>query len=166
MLPESEQEYVNYVSARLARLRRAAYLLCGDADLADDIVQITLTTLYVHWQRATAADNLDAFVHRIMIHRYVDEKRRSWSRVALWADAPNHPAADTNYVEERDLVVAALRRLPKGQRTVVVLRFFCDLSVDETARTLGCSTGNVKSQCARGLAALRSALGRPLETSH
>jgi RNA polymerase sigma-70 factor (sigma-E family) len=159
MRSESEREYVEYVTARLPRLHRAAYLLCGDADRADDVVQATLTVLYVQWRRARAADNIDAYVHRMLVRRYFDEKRLAWSRVVLTSSLPDRPTSPPSTVEDREEVTAALGRVPRGQRAVLVLRFFCDLSVEETARALGCSTGNVKSQSARGLAALRQAMG-------
>jgi RNA polymerase sigma-70 factor (sigma-E family) len=149
-------EFVEYASANLPRLHRTAYLLCGDPHQADDIVQSTLTSLYVHWKKAGAADNLDAYVHRIMVRRFLDELRRSWSKVLLWAQAPDRATEADETVENRDVVLVALRRLPKGQRAVLVLRYIADLSVDETAQALRCSTGNVKSQTARGLATLRT----------
>jgi RNA polymerase sigma-70 factor (sigma-E family) len=161
MRAEHEQEYVEYVSARLGRLHRAAYLLCGDAHRADDVVQATITSLYVQWRKARTAANLDGYVHRILVRRYLDEKRLAWSRVVLGAAAPERPAPHGYDVEERDRVTEALRALPRGQRTVLVLRYFCDLSVEETARALGCSEGNVKSQASRGLATLRDVLGQP-----
>jgi RNA polymerase sigma-70 factor (sigma-E family) len=158
MRPESEQEYVEYVSARLQRLHRTAYLLCGDADRADDIVQSTVTALYVHWKRAKAADNIDGYVHRMLVRRFIDEKRLSWSRVLLVWATPDRAAPPERGFEERDVVTAALAQLADGQRAVLVLRYFCDLSVAETAAALGCSEGNVKSQSARGLATLRRVL--------
>ncbi|MEU8819881.1 sigma-70 family RNA polymerase sigma factor [Actinoplanes sp. NPDC048796] len=142
----------------MRRLHRTAYLLCGDGHRADDIVQATLTALYVNWKRAAAADNIDAYVHRILLRRYFDDRRTRWSRVRL-GDVPaavTAVAAADERVEDRDELVTALRSLPKGQRAVLVLRFLDDLSVEDTARALGCSAGNVKSQSARGLAALRA----------
>ncbi|MFI5932020.1 SigE family RNA polymerase sigma factor [Actinoplanes sp. NPDC051494] len=167
MRPELEREYTEYVSGRLTRLHRTAYMLCGDAHRADDIVQATLTTLYVSWKRVVAADNMDGYVHRILVRRYLDERRRRWARVRLGdttASAGTVAAADHGVVV-RDELLTALRTLPKGQRAVVVLRYFDDLSVEDTANALGCSAGNVKSQCARGLATLRQALGVSLETT-
>jgi RNA polymerase sigma-70 factor (sigma-E family) len=167
MRPDQEREYIEYVTGRLARLHRTAYLLCGDGHRADDIVQTTLTALYTQWKRVAAADNVDAYVHSILVRRYLDERRLRWSRVRL-GDVPPHAAtveAADNGIVERDALMAALRVLPKGQRAVVVLRYFDDLSVEATAEALKCSVGNVKSQCARGLATLRAALGPDRQVS-
>ncbi|MEV0427517.1 SigE family RNA polymerase sigma factor [Micromonospora sp. NPDC050495] len=158
MRPDLERDYVEYVQARLPRLHRTAYLLCADAFQADDIVQATLTALYVNWKRATSADNLDGYVHRILVRRYLDERRRGWSRVLLGDRLPEVSAPAGHDIEERDALVTALRALPKGQRAAVVLRYLDDLSIEATAAALGCSAGNVKSQCSRGLAALREVL--------
>lgn len=155
-----EREYAEYVTARLPALHRAAYLLTGDQHRADDIVQATVTALYVHWRKARTANNIDAYVHRMLTHQFLDEKRLAWSRVLLgWAHAHGEPsAAATPSFEDQDLVRTALRKLPKGQRAVLVLRFLCDLSVEETAAAMRCSTGNVKSQTSRALEAMRHLL--------
>jgi RNA polymerase sigma-70 factor (sigma-E family) len=158
MRPDLEREYVEYVKGRLPRLYRTAYLLCANATQADDIVQATLTALYVNWKRAVGADNLDGYVHRIMVRRYADEYRRRWSKVLLGDRVPETATPADHSVEERDALLRALKELPDGQRAVVVLRYFADLSVEATAQALGCSVGNVKSQCSRGLAALRQVL--------
>jgi len=156
---DRDREYVEYVSARLPALHRAAYLLCGDPHRADDLVQATFVSLFVHWRRARRAENLDAYVHRILVRRYLDEQRRGWARVRLmWTVPEPDRRTDTAPNGDRDLVMSALRQLPKGQRTVLVLRFFSDLSVDDTAAAMGCSAGNVKSQTARGLEAMRRVL--------
>lgn len=161
MRSERESEYVEFVRGRLARLHRTAYLLCGDGHRADDIVQATLTALYVSWKKASRADNLDGYTHRILVRRYLDERRLRWSRVRLGevppAGVPTIAGADDR-LGERDELMAALRALPKGQRAVIVLRYFDDLSVEATAEALDCSVGNVKSQCSRGLASLRGFL--------
>jgi len=154
-----EQDYVDYVTGRLPHLKRAAYLLCGDSDRADDLVQSTISRLFVHWVRASQADNLDGYVHRMLVRRYLDEQRLRWSRVRLSAALPERVEQFPTSVEDADVVQVALRALPKGQRAVLVLRFLCDLSVEETAAALRCSQGNVKSQTSRGLHALRMLLG-------
>ncbi len=161
MRADAEGDYVEYVKARLPRLRQAAYLLCGDRHRADDVVQSTLVALYRHWRRASASYNLDAYVHRMLVHGFLDEKRLRWSRVVLTGrDEMDRPASGVD-VDSRTDIEAALRHLPQGQRAVLVLRFLCDLSVEETASALHCSTGNVKAQTSRGIAALRPLLGAP-----
>ncbi len=159
MSNDSHDDFVEYVTARLARLHRAAYLMCGDPHLADDLVQSTLIALYTRWRQAKIAENLDGYVHRIMARRFIDERRSRWARVLLRDEMPDIPSAPSASIEDHDSIVAALRRLPKGQRAVIVLRYFSDMSVEATALALGCSVGNVKSQCSRGLATLREALG-------
>ena len=158
MHADHEREFVEYVSARLPALHRAAYLLCGDGHLADDIVQAAATALYRHWRRARAADSLDAYTHRILVRKYLDEMRGGRFRLWLTPTPPERAAPAETDVEERDTLRAALAGLPRSQRTVLVLRFVCDLSVTDTAVILRCSPSNVKGHTSRGLAALRRVL--------
>lgn len=154
-----EQEYVEYVTARLPALRRLACLLCGDEHRADDIVQDAITKLYVHWDKARAATNLDAYARTVLVRTFVDEKRLAWSRVRLFASAPDRPNRADLGVDDRTAVRAALSGLPARQQAVLVLRFLYDLRVAEVSEILGCSEGTVKSQTHHGLAALRQVLG-------
>ncbi|MFC6017525.1 SigE family RNA polymerase sigma factor [Plantactinospora solaniradicis] len=158
MTAEEDQDYVEYVSASLDRLRRTAFLLCGDAHRADDIVQSALVSVYLRWSKIRRVENLDGYVHRVLVRRYIDESRRSWARVLLAWRIPELAAKPTASTEDAAAVQAALAGLSRGQRSVLVLRFICDMSVQETAAALNCSTGNVKSQTSRGLAAMRTAL--------
>ncbi|WP_433061364.1 SigE family RNA polymerase sigma factor [Dactylosporangium sp. CS-033363] len=165
MRAETQAAYVDYVSARLPALHRAAYLLsAGDAHRADDLVQITITRLYQHWKRAARSDNLDAYVHRMLVHTLVDEKRLAWARVHLTERPGDLPAATAGeahgQVEDRSRLVQVLRRLPPRQRAVLVMRFLLDRPVEEVAETLRCSVGTVKSQSSRGLEALREMLSK------
>ena len=165
MRPDPQQEFVDYLTARLPYLRRTAYLLCGDVHRAEDVVQGTAITLYLKWQRAGAADNVDAYVHRMLVRQYLRTHRLAWSRVLLVDRTADRAAPAAASVEERDRVARALAQLGHGQRTVVVLRYFCDLSVLDTAAALGCSEGTVKSQTARALAKLRGLLAEPVHAS-
>jgi RNA polymerase sigma-70 factor (sigma-E family) len=153
-----EDEYVEYVTARLPALRRLGYLLSGSEDSADDLVQQTITTLYVHWRRVSAVTHLDQYVRSMLVRAVLDEKRRPWSRVRL-VEVPDRPAGGPPDVESRLVLRAALGQVPPRQRAVLVLRFLCDLSVPEVAAALQCSTGTVKSQTSHGLATLRRLLG-------
>lgn len=160
MRADHEREFVEYISARLPALRRTAYLLCGDGHRADDIVQSAAASLYRHWRRARSADSVDAYMHRVLVRKYLDEVRR-WSRISLTPSPPDR-AVPAETVEDRDALRIALAGLPRPQRTVLVLRFLCDLSVADTATILGCSQSNVKGHTSRGLAALRDVLGPDL----
>jgi len=158
---EQEREYLAYVDARSPWLRRVAYLLAHDWHRADDLVQATITHLYVHWRRVRAADNIDGYVRRMLVNEFLQERRSLWGgRLVLSPDAPDIPAPPLD-VATQLTVRAALARVPPRQRAVLVLRYYCDLSVAETAAALGCSTGNVKSLTSHALGALRALLGDP-----
>jgi RNA polymerase sigma-70 factor (sigma-E family) len=156
-----DEEFTQYVSARLSALRRLAFLLCQDWHRADDLVQAAITRLYVHWGRASTVDHTDAYTRTILVREFLGEQRSGWARrVSLHSATPELPvvALDSDVVLD---VRAALAAIPPRQRATLVLRFYCDLSVDQTAELLGCSAGTVKSQTAKGLAALRGRLGPP-----
>jgi RNA polymerase sigma-70 factor (sigma-E family) len=150
-----DDEYVEFLASRLPRLQQAAYLLCGDRHRAEDIVQATALNLYLKWRRARAAQNIDGYVHRMLVREFLGQRRLRWAGVVLTDRVPEPPPRPTDDIENRDAVLAGLAQLPAGQRAVIVLRFYSDLSVADTAAALSCSTGNVKSQTARGLATLR-----------
>jgi len=151
-------EFTDYVQARLTWLRRVAYLLCQDWDRADDLVQAAVTRLYVHWGQARSADQIDGYVRGILVREFLGARRSAWARRVLLTG----PVPDVaELTPDRDAALdvrRALARLPTRQRATLVLRFYCDLSVDQTAQLLGCSAGTVKSQTAKGLGALRRIL--------
>ena len=151
--------YREYVGGRLDQLRRTAYLLCGDWHTADDLVSTALVKLLKHWSRVSAMDNIDAYARRVLMRAWLDERRRPWRREHPRAQLPEAAARAGYDVADRMAILALLAELPARRRAVLVLRFFCDLSVEETAEALGCSTGTVKSQTARALEALRTRLG-------
>ncbi|MEV8516711.1 SigE family RNA polymerase sigma factor [Dactylosporangium sp. NPDC051484] len=157
---DADDEFTQFVGPRIPRLHRIAYQLLGDRDRADDAVQNALTTLYLRWKSRHDVHNLDAYVHTMVVRQCLTERRRWWSRVRLWDATPDVPVASgVPLVEQRMLLRQALRDLPDGQRTVLVLRFLCDLPVHDVAVLLGRSEGTVKSQTSNGLKALRRALG-------
>ncbi|GIM91436.1 SigE family RNA polymerase sigma factor [Paractinoplanes toevensis] len=161
----SDGAYLAYVHGRIPALRRVAYLLSGDETQADDLVQETITKLYARWPRIAAVENIDAYVHTMMVRAFLDEKRRGWWRVRLWGAAPDRAAsssgATSSATDDRTVLRAALAKVPPRQQAVLVLRFLCDRPVAEVAEILGCSEGTVKSQTAHGLTALRKILGEP-----
>lgn len=154
----TEDEFQRYAAASAAMIRRLAYRLCGDRHLADDLTQTALAKLYVAWPRLGREVNVDAYARKVVLRTAMDEVRRSFrKRETVVAELPPvsvPPAAVEDVVDVR----AALVRLPPGQRAAVVLRYCADLSVAETSERLGCAEGTVKSQAAKGLAALREIL--------
>jgi RNA polymerase sigma-70 factor (sigma-E family) len=152
-------DFESYVAARRTSLRRTAYLLCGDWDRAEDVVQDALARLYVHWRKAQRAGSVDAYCRRAVVNAFLAEGRRSWRRERSTDAVPERSYADpATGSDSRDQLRRALAELGPSQRAIVVLRYWDDLSVEETAAMLGTSTGNVKSQSARGLAKLRDVL--------
>ncbi|HEV7898189.1 MAG TPA: SigE family RNA polymerase sigma factor [Planosporangium sp.] len=146
--------YREYVAARLEPLRRTAYLLCGDWHTADDLVSVALTKLFRHWRRISAIDNMDAYVRRMLLNAWLDERRRPWRRERSTAELPDRQVVGPD-TAQRLALMAHLNELPPRRRAVLVLRYFCDLSVEETADVLRCSPGTVKSQTSRALETLR-----------
>lgn len=152
-----DEEFYEYVSARMDRWRRSAYLMCQDWHVADDIVAVAVGRLYEHWPRARQAENIDAYAQRILTRSWLNEARRPWRRERPHEELPEPEAVEaaTQTAVDRESLAVLLRSLPPRQRAVIVLRFYLDYSVEETAAILGISEGTVKSQAARGLATLR-----------
>ncbi|WP_028645408.1 SigE family RNA polymerase sigma factor [Nocardioides sp. URHA0020] len=162
---ERSAEFVVFVRAHRADLLRTATLLCaGDDAFAEDVVQTTLTRLYLSWGRVRRADVPLAYARRSITHVFIDEARLAHRRRETTLADPTEalaaePTVGTTDLVLREIVLGALASLGPRQRAVVVLRHWHDLDVAETARVLGCSTGTVKSQNARALAHLRDVLG-------
>jgi RNA polymerase sigma-70 factor (sigma-E family) len=155
-----DAEFADFVATRMTSLRRLAVLLCHDWHRADDLVQAAITRLYLHWPKAKAADNIDAYVRAILVREFVTERGSSWvRRVTLSSQLPEGAAAIGPDAETSLDLRAAIASLPPRQRAVLVLRFYCDLPVDEAAGVLQCAPGTIKSQTAKALGALRTALG-------
>jgi RNA polymerase sigma-70 factor (sigma-E family) len=155
---ERDVGYSEYVELRLPALRRLALLLCQDRHRADDLVQQAVIRVYMHWARASAAENTDAYVNAILVREFLHERRSGWTRrVRVTDQLPEAPILTSDRDGLMDLQ-AAVAALPPGQRAALVLRYYCDLSIDQTAAALGCSSGTVKSQTAKAIAALRSRL--------
>jgi len=155
---DADEGFTSYVSQRRLKLFRAACLLCGDPHQAEDIVQDALARLYAAWPRVSRADNIDAYARRAVINSHLNQARRPWRREHVAADVGESPTAVHLPTEDLQVMWAALRSLPLGQRKVVILRHYLGLSVEETAADMGVSAGTVKSQTSDALATLRRAL--------
>ena len=159
--------FEEFVQACSPRLFRTALLLAGqDRAAAEDLLQLALERAYWHWGRVCRSGDPERYVRRILANAANDRWRRAVRRPerpldSRHADLVVADQADT--VAERDFLIRALAGLPPRQRTVLVLRYYNDLSEAEIADVLGCSVGTVKSQASRGLARLRAVTGPDAE---
>jgi len=160
---DAEALYREFVAAELHSLLRTAYLLCGSWHTAEDLVQTTFVALYRAWSRVETWNDPRAYARRTLTNAFLSARRRRASQELLFAELPAASGAGQAAPDESDLVERErqrelLRRLPPRQRAVLVLRYWEDCSVAETAELLGISTGTVKSQTADALCALRRTL--------
>ena len=143
-------EFDAFVVARSGSLLRTAYLLLGDEQRAEDLLQTALTKAWFAWARIDWEP--EAYVRRILVTTAASWWRRRWVVETPTAVVPEEATAAP---DEHEDLWNALRHLPPRQRAVVVLRYLEDRSEAETARLLDCSPGTVKSQAAKALAKLR-----------
>lgn len=157
---DAYEGYREFVLARGAALSRAAYLLTGDRSAAEELTQAALVKAALRWRRVVAAGNPEAYVRRILVNEHISWWRRFGRReLACGYQEREKPGLDpADAAAQRLDLAAALARLPKRQRAVIVLRFYEDLTEAETAAAMGCSVGTVKSQASAGLAKLRRLL--------
>lgn len=156
-----EQQFWEFVAARRQSLVRTAYLLTGDHGHAEDFVQDALIRAHRNWRRIEQADQPEAYVRKIVANLVVSWWRRAFRhRTHVAWQLPDLPDEHDGHaaVERGDELWRALSRLPAGMRTVVVLRYYEELTEAETAAVLGKSLGTVKSQASRGLARMRELL--------
>ena len=151
-----DQEFADFFSARFDGARRIAYAMCGSWSDAEEIAQNAFVRVYARWTKVRI-ETVDAYLRTVLTRVFLDSRRRGRAREHTVADLPDRPVQPDQSSHERMAMQAALMAVPPGQRAVLVLRFVADLSVEQVAGTLGCSTGTVKSQTARGLATLREA---------
>lgn len=153
--------FEEYVAARRDVLVRVAFLLTGDAHTAEDVVQASLARVWPRWSRLAREGDVDAYVRRTLYTVFVTAaRRRRWREVI---GEPGNAAASRNvmsdastHVEDRLTLDGIVRTLPPRQRAVIVLRYYLDLSEADTAATLGCAVGTVKSQHAKAMRHLRT----------
>jgi len=160
---EDEQRFREFVGARSKALLQTAYLLTGDWEHSRDLVQGALAAVARRWNQLAEPERAEAYVRKAIYHAHVDRTRlSSWRRERSTATVPDAVAAGSDpadVVAARQDVMEALRRLPRGQRAVVVLRYFEDRTDEDIAEVLGISTGTVRSQRHKALKALRVSIG-------
>lgn len=156
-----ENSFADVFEAHYVRAVRLAYLHCGDRHRAEDAVAEAMAKVYVRWRQGKIHD-----VGRYLRQAVVNQVRQGARRRAVADRAIHRRRGDLRGVRTvdddiaaRDEMMRALQQLPDGQRLAVVLRYYEQLSVAETAEVMGIGTGGVKSQTSRGLAGLRELLG-------
>jgi len=152
-----EDRFTAFVEARGPALRRTAYLLTGDWHEAQDLAQSALVKLYLAWSRVES-DGAEAYARRVLARTFVDSRRRFWRRERPTEHLPDVAELDAPTDARLDMW-RALGSLTPIQRSVLVLRFWEDQSVEQVAAVLGLPPGTVKSQTRRALAQLRASLG-------
>lgn len=153
-----DEEFVELATARGAHLLRTAYLLTGDWHLAEDLVQEALGKMFVAWRGSGAIDNPAGYVQTVLVRTYVSHRRRRSAGELPHANVPE-PAARELDVALRMTLMDGLARLEARDRAVIVLRYWEDRSVDETAEALGLTAAAVRNRSLRALARLRDRLG-------
>jgi RNA polymerase sigma-70 factor (sigma-E family) len=152
---DAHDGFREFVSAHQGQLSRVAYLLAGDPGAAEDLLQIALAKTAARWSRIVRYDRPEAYVRKVLYHEAVSAWRRR--REVPRDDLPEAAGRDDESEQAvlRVVFARALRRLTPRQRAVLVLRFYEDRSVEQTAELLRCSTGTVKSQTNAALGRLR-----------
>ncbi|MFC9325614.1 SigE family RNA polymerase sigma factor [Kitasatospora sp. NPDC057015] len=162
MKSAQEDEYLEFVAARAKALYRSAYVLAaGDTHLAEDLVQETLSRVYLHWSRVTGADNPAAYAQTVLVRAFLSLRRRRSTGERPSGNLPDGaaPGPDTAL---RITLMDALGQLPPRDRAVLLLRYWEDRSIEETAQMLRLSSSAVRSQGTRALGRVRALLGDSL----
>lgn len=150
----ARRRFESFAGAETDGLLRSAYLLTGDRQHAEDLVQMALAAVATRWRKV---DDPAAYARRVLYTQAVSWWRRRRSRVveSLTAEMPERPVPVSGELELTMTLRQALGRLTPRQRAVLVLRFYEDLSEAQTAARLGCRLGTVKSQTRHALRRLR-----------
>lgn len=148
--------YEEYVATRWATLYRTAYLMTGNHADAEDVVQTALVKVYAAWSKVTAADAPESYVRRILTNTFLSSRRPLRVTRERLVDQLPETSVTPAGSEDRLSIWPHVASLPPKQRAVVVLRYYEDLSEQQIADALGCSTGTVKSNASLALKSLKA----------
>lgn len=161
-----DEEFGDFVAARGASLCRTAFLLTGDWQAGEDLVQEALARTYLRRRRLRDGAALEPYTRKVMLSLFLTARRRHWHQELPHAELPAREAVSgLDDIAERDWLWRALGQLSGQQRAVLVLRYFEDLAEAEIAVALECSAGTVKAHAARGLERLRKVISVSEEPS-
>ncbi|MDP5313083.1 SigE family RNA polymerase sigma factor [Streptomyces poriferorum] len=160
MRQSKEGAFREFAEARMGHLFRSACLLTGgDTHLAEDLVQETLGRMYVIWGRTSRLGNPAAYAQTVLVRCYLGHRRRRSAGERPSGELPDRPGESAGDASLRMTLLDALRELPPKDRAVIVLRYWEDRSVSETADALHVSSAAVRTRSTRALARLREQLG-------
>ncbi len=155
--------FEEFAASRLPAVLRFAGVLTGDRALAEDLVQEVLIRAVKRWDQIDRLDRPELYVRKMIVNEYLSWRRKSWRLLPKGTAAevddrltPDHAVGHA----ERDALRTELAKLPRRQRTVLVLRYYEGLSDSGIAELLGCTPGTVRGYAARALATLRVDLSR------
>lgn len=152
---EDAKSFGEYASVRTPTLLRFAYLLSGNREFAEDLVQDTLVKVYRRWPRVVKTERPDAYVRRMLVNEYLSWRRRR-SGHERPGPVPDRGVPDAaQELVDRDMVWRLLDQLPRRQRAVLVLRYYEHASDEQVAEVLGCPRSTVRSLASRAFATLR-----------
>jgi RNA polymerase sigma-70 factor (sigma-E family) len=165
MTPNWETEFTRLYDQCVDSMRFTAFLMCGNWHEAEDVLQSAFLKLYLAQPDLADRGGIEAYLHQIVVRTFIAERRRvRWHREKL-TDTPPESLVVSPGAEDGLVVWEALSSMPARQRAVLVLRYWNDMSVENVAAALGCSTGTVKSQSSKGLETLRRKLGPEFDRS-
>ncbi|THA25293.1 SigE family RNA polymerase sigma factor [Streptomyces sp. RKND-216] len=163
MRQRRSDEYAEFARARAGHLYRSACLLtAGDTHLAEDLVQETLGRLYVRWGRVSRAENPAGYAQTVLTRTFLAHRRRHSSGERVTDRLPDRGVAADGDASLRLTLMDGLSRLPVKDRAVLVLRYWEDRSVAQTADVLDVSSAAVRTRCVRALGRLRELLSEDL----
>ena len=158
--PRAAERMEELVQAHSAEAVRFAYLLTGDRDLAADIAQDSFVRLFARFRDRGGPDAVRSYLRTTIVNLCRDHWRRRRTANAYFARSAGQPQQNEALppFEVRDELWSALQQLPARQRAALVLRYYEDLSEQQTADILGCAVGAVKALVTRGNHAMRTML--------
>jgi RNA polymerase sigma-70 factor (sigma-E family) len=155
----TDAEFAEFMRGRWSALVRLGYGLTGDQHLAEDLARAALAKTYASWPRVLRTGDPDVYVRRIILNASLGKLRRRRVLGLRERGPAGEPGPGTapgiRADDDRPALVTALMRLPASQRSVVLLRYWMDMTEAQVAAVLGCSVGSVRSQASRALANLR-----------
>ncbi len=166
MAGQPDADFLEFASASSGRLLRTAYLLTADWHLAEDLVQETLAKMYRSWRRIERKGATVAYAHTVLVRTFLSQRRLRSSGERPVEHVPEPAGRPAGDAALRVTLLEALARIQAKDRAVLVLRYWEDLSVAETAERLRVSEGAVRVRCVRALRRLRSELGEELAAQY